>query len=81
MKSDDISNATLLAIVSLLSYIVLVKLFELSRYCNKVTSEGVHNPHEYYVSCIMPIPLLNNSFQTMIYISPGPVEVTILLAG
>ena len=49
---NDISNATLLAIVSLLSYIVLVKLFELSRYCNKVTSEGVHNPHEYYVSCI-----------------------------
>ena len=53
---NDISNTTLLEIVSLLSYIVLVKLFELSRYCNKVTSEGVHNPHEYYVSCIMPIP-------------------------
>ena len=44
---NDISNATLLAIVSILSYIVLVKLFELSRYCDKVTSEGVHNPHEY----------------------------------
>ena len=79
---NDISNATLLAIVSLLSYIVLAKLFELSRYCNKVTSEGVHNPHEYYVSCIMPIPLLNNSFQTMIYdIHIPPVQVTILLAG
>ena len=68
---NDISNATLLAIVSLLSYIVLVKLFELSHYCNKVTSEGVHNPHEYYVSCIMP--------DHDIHIPP--VEVTILLAG
>ena len=79
---NDISNATLLAIVSLLSYIVLVKLFELSRYCNKVTSEGVHNPHEYYVSCTLyNANSIIEQFISDHDIHIPPVQVTILLAG